>query len=51
MELVSPCDLEGGMEWEVGGRFRREEHMYTYGSFMLMYGRNQHNSVKQLSFS
>jgi len=25
------------------------EHVYTYGWFMLMYGRNQHNSVKQLS--
>ena len=25
------------------------QHMYTYGWFMLMYGRNQHNIVKQLS--
>ena len=26
-------------------------HMYTYGWFMLMFGRNQQNSVKQLSFN
>ena len=25
--------------------------MYACGWFMLMFGRNQHNSVKQLSFS
>ena len=25
--------------------------MYTYGWFMLMYGRNQHNIVNQLSFN
>ena len=25
--------------------------MYTYGGFMLLYGRNQHNIVKQLSFN
>ena len=33
---------------EVGsreGRFKREgTHVYTYGWFMLMYGRNQHNT-------
>ena len=29
----------------MGGR----GHMYTYGWFMLMYGRNQHNIVKQSS--
>ena len=33
-----------------GGEGPRERgHMYTYGSFMLMHGRNQHNIVKQLS--
>ena len=26
-------------------------HMYTYGWFMLMFGRNQQKSVKQLSFN
>ena len=36
----------GGM-WE--GGLRGREHMYTYGWFMLMYGRNQHNIIKQLS--
>ena len=35
--------------WEGGSRGRG--HMYTFGWFMLMYGRNQHNIVKQLSFS
>ena len=25
--------------------------MYSYGRSMLMYGRNQHNIVKQLSFT
>ena len=39
---------KGGMEWGVGGRFKRE---WTYGWFMLFYGRNQHNIVKQLSSS
>ena len=26
-------------------------HMYTYGWFILMFGRNQHNTEKQLSFN
>ena len=39
------CDnLEG---WEGGVRGRG--HMYTYGCFMLMYGKNYHNIVKLLS--
>ena len=33
--------------WE--GGLRGSGHVYTYGWFMLMYGRNQHNIVKQLS--
>ena len=37
--------LGGGREVQEGG------DMYTYGWFMLMYGRNQHNIVKQLSFN
>ena len=37
----------GGMGLERGSRGRR--HMHTYGSIMLMYGRNWHSSVKQLS--
>ena len=32
------------MGWEVGGRFKMEG-IYLY---LLMYGRNQHNIVKQL---
>ena len=37
---------------EVGGEKEVQEGgdiCYTYGWFMLMYGRNQHNTVKQLS--
>ena len=35
-----------------GGRGIQEgEDMYTYGWFMLMFGRNQHKSIKQLSFN
>ena len=34
--------------WEVRRGFKRKEHVYTYGSFMLMSGRNQTNIVKQL---
>ena len=36
----------GGMGWEIGGRFKREK---IHGRFMLTYGRNQHDIVKQLS--
>ena len=44
------CDnLEGwnGVGVEEGSR--GWGHMYTSGRFMLLYGRNQHNIVKQLS--
>ena len=42
-------------EWE-GVRYGREikdreDTCYTYGWFMLMYGRDQHNIVKQFSFN
>ena len=30
---------------------RKPRHMYTYEWFMLLYGRNQHNIVKQLSYN
>ena len=40
--------LEG---WEVEAGSRGRGHVYTYGRFMLMYGRNQHDIVKQLSFN
>ena len=39
---------EGWGERREGG-LRGTGHMYTCGWFMLMYGRNQHNIVKQLS--
>ena len=48
VEKVKKLDDQGSF-LGVGGRFKREEHMYTYGWFMLMYGRNQHIIVKQLS--
>ena len=42
-------------EWEEvgGGREVQERggHLYTYGRFMLIYGRNQYSIVKQLSFN
>ena len=34
-----------------GGGSRRRGHRYIYSLFMLMFGRNQHNTVKQLSFN
>ena len=33
----------------VQGGLRKRGHMHTYGWLMLMFGRNQHNIVKQLS--
>ena len=39
--------LGWGGKWEGGSRGRG--HVYTYDWFMLLYGRNQHNTVKQLS--
>ena len=41
------CDNVEG--WDRVGGSRGRGHMYTYGWFMLMYGKNQHNIVKQLS--
>lgn len=45
------CDnVEVG--WDGGEReVQREEHLYNYGSFMLLYNRNQHNILRQLSSS
>ena len=37
------------MGWVVGGRLQRKGTTYTYSWFMLMYGRNQNNIVKQFS--
>ena len=47
--LWQPRRLGWGGRQEVCSRGRAQ--MYTYGWFMLMFGRNQHNSVKQLSFN
>ena len=40
-------EWDGGEGWEGGSGMR--EHVYTYSLFTLLYGRNQHNMVKQLS--
>ena len=39
-----------GWDGEGGGREGQdEEHMYTHGWFMSMYGKNHHNIVKSLA--
>ena len=40
-----------GMGREIGGRFKRQGYLYTYGSFMFRFDRKQQNSIKQLSFN
>ena len=41
-----------GWDGEGDGRGNQDgEHVYTRGGFMLMYGRNQHNIVKELSIN
>ena len=49
MEINKKNKLEGWDGVGAGRRFKKEGHMYTHGWFMLIYGRNQHNIVKQLS--
>ena len=53
-------ELKSGALWQTrgvvySGRWegcsRERGHMYTYGWFVLIYGRNKHNTVKQLSFN
>ena len=48
---VGLCDNLGGMGvgWKRGSRGRG--HMYSYSWFSLLYSRNQHDIVKQLSFN
>ena len=40
---------EGWSGREEEGELRMGEHMYPCGQFMLMYGKNHHNIIKQLS--
>ena len=47
--LEQPKGVGWGGRWERGSRGRG--HLYTYGRFMLIYGRNQYSIVKQLSFN
>ena len=42
-----PSGVGWGGRWEVSSEGKG--HMHTCGLFMLMYGRNRHNIVKQLS--
>ena len=44
--LVHWDDPEGWDEEGVGRRVQDEEHMYTHGWFMSMYGKNHYNIVK-----
>ena len=40
------------MGWEVGGRFKREGiYSIPVADFMLIHGRNQHNTEEQLSYN
>ena len=39
------------MRLEMGGRFKREGYIYTYGWFILRLDRKQENYVKQLFFN
>ena len=41
--------LRDGMGREVGEGFQDGGHMYTYGWFMSMYGKNHYDIVKQLA--
>ena len=46
--------MKGGREVQGGGDIGDiyiNIHVYTYDWFMLMFGRNQHNSVKQVSLN
>ena len=44
-------NLEGWDGVGDGREVQEEGHVYTFAWFMLMYGGNQHNIVKQLSFN
>ena len=41
-------DLERWGGGGVGGRLKSMGYIHTYGYFMLLYSRNQHDIVKQL---
>ena len=47
--MWQPRGVRWGGEWKGGSRERG--YVCTYGWLMLMYGGNQHDVVKQLSFS
>ena len=48
--LLEMTLLGWGERWEESSRGRQKPtYRHTYGQVMLIYGRNQHNIVKQLS--
>ena len=47
--LWQPRGVGYGRRWKGDSRWRGR--MYTYGWFMLTYGKKQQNIVKQLSFN
>ena len=47
--LWEPRGVGWDGKWEEG--LREKQHMFTYGCFLLLYGRSQGNIVKQLSSS
>ena len=55
LKRLKPVLCDNAERWNVVGVGKEvlgaRVHMYTCGWFMLMYGRNQHNIVQQLSFN
>ena len=48
--IASPGSMHEGWDGGGGGKgVRDEEHMYTHGWFMSMYGKNHYNTVKELA--
>ena len=51
LPYFSVTTLRGGTGRMVARRFKSGGHRYTYGWFMLMFGRNQYSIVKQFPFT
>ena len=49
IRMIQSVTQMGGMGWAIGGRFKREGAYVYLWLNQVMYGRNQHNIVKQLS--
>lgn len=48
-EMIKIIEVGWEQRWEGGSK--RRGHVFTYGSFISIFGRNQQNTVKQLSFN